>query len=110
MTGEQLDAVCRDYIEASSGLSKHFIHTTGHGLGMQVHEAPRIGAGSRQILREGSIFTIEPGLYFEGKLGLRYENTVLLTKSGAKILTDGRRSPDARHCEAARDAAAAIHN
>ena len=87
MTGVQLDAVCRGYIEKSSGLSRHFIHSTGHGLGLYFHELPWINKNSQNILREGNVFTIEPGLYFEGKLGLRYESTVLLTKSGAKILT-----------------------
>ncbi|MDR0645425.1 MAG: aminopeptidase P family protein [Elusimicrobiota bacterium] len=87
MSGNELDAVCRNYIEEKSGLSKHFIHSTGHSLGIAIHEAPFVRINSADILRENSVFTIEPGLYFEGKLGVRYENTVLLTKTGAKILT-----------------------
>jgi Xaa-Pro aminopeptidase len=87
MSGGELDAVCRNYIEKSSGLAKHFIHSTGHGLGIAIHEVPFLRMKSEDRLEEGSVFTIEPGLYFEGKLGIRYENTVLLTKNGAKILT-----------------------
>jgi len=87
MTGRDLDAVSRGYIEEASGLAEHFVHTTGHGLGIQIHEAPTIGMKSDEILRAGMVFTIEPGLYFENKLGVRYEDTVLLTKNGAEILT-----------------------
>ncbi|MDR1123828.1 MAG: aminopeptidase P family protein [Elusimicrobiota bacterium] len=84
MTGGALDAVCRGYM---GSLAKHFIHSTGHGLGVQIHEPPWIRANSLSNLGCGSIFTIEPGIYFEGKLGIRWENTVLLTKRGAEILT-----------------------
>lgn len=87
MTCNNLDAVCRCYIEDASGLAEHFIHTTGHCLGIQIHEKPYIAKQSADILREGMVFTIEPGIYFEGKLGVRYESTVLLTKKGAEILT-----------------------
>ncbi|MDR0734369.1 MAG: aminopeptidase P family protein [Elusimicrobiota bacterium] len=89
MSGEELDAVARNYMEKAGGFAKYFIHTTGHGLGIEIHEAPRVGMKSKQILKTGMVFTDEPGLYFEGKLGVRYENTVLLTKRGAKILTVG---------------------
>jgi Xaa-Pro aminopeptidase len=87
MIAGDLDAAARGYIQENSGLAKHFVHTLGHGLGLYIHEAPRVAVGSGEILREGSVFTIEPGLYFEGKLGIRYENTILLTKKGVKFLT-----------------------
>ncbi len=85
-SGAQLDAVCRQYF-ASLNLDGFFIHSTGHSLGLEIHETPFLSRLSADILRENNIFTIEPGLYFEGKFGIRYEDTVRLTKKGAVILT-----------------------
>jgi Xaa-Pro aminopeptidase len=67
-------------------LSKHFIHSLGHGVGTAVHELPRLSASSADVLQEGMVFTIEPGLYLPG--GLRIENMFLCTGSGFKLLTD----------------------
>jgi len=84
----EVDAACKQYMEdCQSGISKYFIHGLGHGLGTQIHEAPFISARSKDILKKGNVFSIEPGLYFEGEFGVRYEDTVLLDDKGAKILT-----------------------
>ncbi|MDD4178709.1 MAG: M24 family metallopeptidase [Candidatus Margulisbacteria bacterium] len=64
-----------------------FIHTTGHGVGRKVHEAPRISLKSRQKLKAGMVITVEPGIYVKGWGGLRIEDMVLVTKTGCKVLT-----------------------
>jgi Xaa-Pro aminopeptidase len=89
MRGADLDCVCRNYF-ARYKLDKYFIHSTGHGLGLEIHEAPNIAPvkrGGDCRLKDSSVFTVEPGLYFDGKFGVRYEDTVLLTREGAEILT-----------------------
>jgi len=67
-------------------MSKHFIHSLGHGVGTAVHELPRLSSASPDVLEEGMVFTIEPGLYLPG--GLRIENMFLCTEDGCKLLTD----------------------
>jgi Xaa-Pro aminopeptidase len=67
-------------------LEKYFTHSLGHGVGLQIHENPRLSSNSIQQLEENMVFTIEPGLYFTGKFGVRIEDTVLLTKKGCKPL------------------------
>ncbi|ODS42237.1 MAG: hypothetical protein MSIBF_02560 [Candidatus Altiarchaeales archaeon IMC4] len=64
-----------------------FYHSTGHGVGLEIHEAPNIGQDSKDILKEGMVFTVEPGIYIPGKFGIRFEDTVLLTKNCCRILT-----------------------
>lgn len=73
----QLDKVARDYIK-SKGFGKKFIHNLGHGLGLDIHEKPYISPKSKQTLRSGMAFTIEPGIYLPGKFGIRIEDTVVL--------------------------------
>lgn len=87
MTGIQGDALCRDYLEKAGGYAKYFIHSTGHSLGCEIHESPYLSKVSKDVLQESNVFSIEPGVYFEGRFGIRYENTVCLTKDGAKNLT-----------------------
>jgi len=81
-----LDAVCRDLIEAD-GYGEYFVHTTGHGVGAEVHEDPRIGKNSEAFLEPGMVVTIEPGIYIEGFGGVRIEDTILITDTGCEILT-----------------------
>lgn len=69
------------------GLEREFVHSTGHGLGLEIHEAPRLGKSDKSKLEPGMTITIEPGVYIEGWGGIRIEDTVLVTASGCEILT-----------------------
>ena len=70
-----------------SGLAKYFTHSTGHGVGLEIHEAPRVAAGQTEILQPGMVITIEPGVYVPGKWGVRIEDMVVVTESGCEVLT-----------------------
>lgn len=69
------------------GLGKFFTHSTGHGLGLEIHEAPKIAAAQKEVLRPGMVITVEPGVYLPGKWGIRIEDTVVVTETGREILT-----------------------
>ncbi len=73
------------------GLARYFTHSTGHGLGLEVHEAPRLGKGEKTVLQEGMVVTVEPGVYLEGLGGVRIEDDVLITSTGALDLTSAPR-------------------
>jgi len=82
ITAEQVDAAARDLL-AESGLGEYFVHRTGHGIGLSVHEEPYIVAGNGQVLAEGMAFSIEPGIYLPGRWGARIEDIVIVTADGA---------------------------
>lgn len=69
------------------GLDKAFVHSTGHGLGLEIHEAPRIGRNDPTVLQPGMVVTVEPGAYLEGFGGIRIEDTVLIRENGCEVLT-----------------------
>jgi len=73
------------------GLAQYFTHSTGHGLGLEVHEMPRLGKGEQTILQDGMVVTVEPGVYLEGLGGIRVEDDVLVTAQGAVDLTTAPR-------------------
>jgi Xaa-Pro aminopeptidase len=80
-----VDSVAREVL-AVAGLADAFVHSLGHGVGLEVHEAPRIAAGSADVLAEGMVVTVEPGVYLAGEGGLRLEDMVLVTADGAERL------------------------
>lgn len=86
MTGKEADAVARDVI-SKAGFADYFGHGTGHGLGMEIHEAPRLSLQSDVILEAGMVVTVEPGIYIPGFGGVRIEDDVVLTENGIRILT-----------------------
>ena len=89
MTGREGDALTRDII-TRYGYGEHFGHGTGHGIGMEIHEAPRLSMTSEIILAPGMVVTVEPGIYLPGFGGVRIEDDVVITETGIQFLT---RSP-----------------
>ncbi len=69
------------------GMAEAFSHSTGHGVGLEIHESPRIGAGQKNRLAAGMVITIEPGVYFPGEFGIRIEDMVAVSRTGGKVLT-----------------------
>ncbi len=87
--GERCSAVDRAArrVFQKAGMGKFFVHNTGHGVGMEVHEAPYLSPESSDIIQEGMVLTVEPGLYIPGSGGVRIEDMVLVTKGGCEILS-----------------------
>ncbi|MCF4006558.1 aminopeptidase P family protein [Corynebacterium uropygiale] len=81
-----VDAACRRVI-ADAGYGEYFVHSTGHGVGLEVHEAPFASQSGVGELREGMTLTIEPGIYVPGKGGVRIEDTLIITRGDAEIIT-----------------------
>ena len=89
----EIDRIARGFLE-EAGLGAHFSHGTGHGVGLDVHEAPRLAAGREEILRAGMVVTVEPGVYLPGLWGVRIEDTVLVREEGCEILTQTSKESD----------------
>jgi Xaa-Pro aminopeptidase len=70
-----------------AGMADAFSHSTGHGVGLEIHESPRIAAEQKTKLQAGMVVTIEPGVYWPGKFGIRIEDMVAVTKTGGQVLT-----------------------
>jgi Xaa-Pro aminopeptidase len=81
-----VDTVARQHID-QAGFGKYFGHSLGHGIGLNIHEGPRLAAVSEQVLVPGMIVTVEPGIYIPGVLGVRIEDDILVTKDGCEVLT-----------------------
>ncbi|HYM78712.1 MAG TPA: Xaa-Pro peptidase family protein [Candidatus Dormibacteraeota bacterium] len=82
----EVDAAARKVLK-KAGLGRFFTHSTGHGVGLEIHENPRVADGQREVLQPGMVITIEPGVYFPGKWGVRIEDMVAVTAGGCEVLT-----------------------
>ncbi|MBQ2897093.1 MAG: aminopeptidase P family protein [Clostridia bacterium] len=82
---KEIDKIARDYIK-QNGYGEYFVHSLGHGVGLKIHENPVLSPKSQEVLKEGNVVTVEPGIYMPDKFGVRIENTVLVTQKSAQSL------------------------
>ena len=90
VSGGEVDAAARGVLERAR-LGRYFVHSTGHGLGLEVHESPRLAREQKNILPAGSVVTVEPGIYVPGRGGIRVEDDVLVLEGGSELLTTASR-------------------
>ena len=90
VTAGAVDGAARALLQRK-GLGKYFVHSTGHGIGLEIHEDPRLARGQKKILETGNVVTLEPGVYIEGVGGIRIEDDALVTPRGTEILTTASR-------------------
>ncbi|MBT1247239.1 MULTISPECIES: aminopeptidase P family protein [unclassified Thermosipho (in: thermotogales)] len=86
LTGAEIDKAARNYI-TEKGYGEYFGHSLGHGIGLEVHEEPRLSFANREPLPKNSIVTVEPGIYLPKKFGIRIEDDILLTENGCEVLS-----------------------
>jgi Xaa-Pro aminopeptidase len=85
MKAKDIDKIARDVID-KAGYGKYFVHSTGHGVGLDIHELPVISSKSDTVIEDGMVFTVEPGIYLEGEFGVRIEDTIVVKNDRAEIL------------------------
>ena len=82
----EVDAAARNVLRRA-GLDRYFTHSTGHGVGLEIHEPPRLGRGQAEVLQPGMVITVEPGVYLPGRGGVRIEDMVAGHRRGCEVLT-----------------------
>lgn len=92
MAGKDADKIARDLLSAR-GYGEYFTHSLGHGVGLEIHESPRLSPSSEDKLSENTVFTVEPGVYIDGKFGVRIEDTCIMTEGKAKRLFKDDKKP-----------------